>query len=151
MKKIVHLFILTFIILLSSCSSKAVKYSPGDSWNIQLTSDYSLNCDFKEINCSQLIFTLSKENKTDFYNFAIKGDIPCDNLFVNDIQVSAKTSGVVPITYFDVSNFDEINTIRIPFREGTDEYKKINIVTYDSFLKEGDKSYIGIVILLYKY
>lgn len=151
MKKIISWFILTFVILLSSCSSNAVKYSPGDTWNIKLTDEFSLECHFEEINTEQLILTLNKVNGEDTYNFAIKGSIPCDYLYVNDEIVYMKTAGVVPISYYDVSQFSERNRIVIPFREGTEEFKKIDVKTYNSFLKEGDRTFIGVTIILYKY
>ena len=151
MKKRIIAFILLCVVGLSSCGSNAVKYSPGDTWKIKLTDEFSLECHFEEINTERLVFTLNKVNREDTYNFAIKGSIPCDYLFVNDEKVCMKTAGAVPISYYDVTQFRETNRITIPFREGTEEYQKIDVKAYHSFLKEGDRSFIGVAILLYKY
>lgn len=151
MKKITHLFISAFIIILTSCGSNTTKYSPGDTWIVDLTSDISLKCKFEEINNESLLITLSKMDKDEDYNFAIKGNVPCDFIFVNNEKIGCKTTGVIPISYYDVTNFADTNSIRLPFREGTEEYKKIDIKAYDSFLNEDNKSYIGITIILYKY
>lgn len=151
MKKNFHLLLLTFIILLSSCGSEEIKYSPGDSWNIKLNDEYSIECHFEQITNEELIFTLKKENPDDSYNFAIQEDIHCDYIYVNDKMISSKTIGVVPISFYDVEEFSEINNIKIHFRDGTEEYKKINIESCHTFFPEGNKKYIGIYIKLYKF
>lgn len=73
MKKRIIAIILLFAVGLSSCGSNAVKYSPGDTWKIKLTDEFSLECHFEEINTERLVFTLNKVNREDTYNFAIKG------------------------------------------------------------------------------
>ena len=127
------------------------KYFPGDTWNIELNDDYSVECHFVEITSEHLIFTIKKENPNDTYNFAIRGNIPCDYVYVNDEMISPKAIGVTPFSFYDVEEFKEINTIKIPFREGTEEYKKIDIDSSNIFFPEGTKIYIGINITLYKF
>lgn len=116
------------------------KYSPGDTWNIELNDDYSVECHFVEITSEHLIFTIKKENPNDTYNFAIRDDIPSDYIYVNDIKISPTTIGVIPMTSYYVEEFSEINTIKILFSSETEEYKKINIDSY-TFLNKGNKIY----------
>lgn len=151
MRKFMPGFVLTFIISLTSCSPKTVKYSPGDTWSVQLNETFSLECYFDEISEKQLVFSLTKDNPEDEYNFAIKANLPCEYIYVNGELLFQKSPGVIPQSFYDVEHFQEKNKIVVPFRKGTEEFKKINIIPYQSFLKEYDRDFIGIRIILYKF
>ncbi len=151
MKNVIRILILLIVMLFNLRIPTPTKYSPGDTWNIELNDDYSVECHFVEITSEHLIFTIKKENPNDTYNFAIRGNIPCDYVYVNDEMISPKAIGVIPFSFYDVEEFKEINTIKIPFREGTEEYKKIDIDSSNIFFPEGTKIYIGINITLYKF
>lgn len=148
-RKALEMFFVFFAVLVNSCGSSPCKYSPGDTWNIQLTSDFSLECNLKELNGKQLIFDLNKTKVEDSYNFAIKADFPSDYILVNNKTIFAKSSGVIPISYYEVEDFCQNNTVEIPFRAGTEVFRKVNIEPYDSFWREGHKDYKGIKVVLY--
>lgn len=149
MKNIIRILILLIVMLFNLRIPTPTKYSPGDTWNIELNDDYSVECHFVEITSEYLIFTIKKENPNDTYNFAIRDDMPFDYIYVNDIKISPTTIGVIPMSSYYVEEFNEINTIKILFSFGTEKYKKINIDSY-TFLNKGNKKYIGITIYLYR-
>lgn len=141
-------------LFLCSCGSKTIKHSPGDTWVIQLSDEFSLECRFDEINSKQLILTLSKVNKDDLYNFAIKSNISNDNIYISDLyvnneQVEMKTTGIIPTSYYEINPFNETNKIIIQFNREIDVFRKIDIKTDNTFWGSEDKDFLGIRIFLY--
>lgn len=149
MKRFFSFISLIFILGLTSCS-KTVKYSPGDSWTINISDEFKLIVKFEKIDQSELVCSLDKYDEKDSYNFAIKADIPCDYLYFNNETLYQKSPGVIPISYYTVPNFDSHNQLTIPFRDGTEAYRKIDIVPYNLFVKVDGIDYLGIRIILYK-
>lgn len=150
MKKVLVLVILTFVMLLTSCGTKHTKRNVGDTWDIQISDEYSITCTFNEINDERLVITLKKKSVDDTYNFAIKGGVPCDHIFVNEERLHLKSAGVLPVSYYDITNFEDEIEVIFPFRSDTDTFKKIDVEAYDAFWRQGDRRFIGVAIVLYK-
>lgn len=150
MKKVLVLVILTFVMLLTSCGTKHTKRNVGDTWDIQISDEYSITCTFNEITDERLVITLKKKSVDDTYNFAIKGGVPCDYILVNEERIHLESAGVLPISYYDIVDFEDEIEVIFPFRSDTDTLKKIDVKAYDTFWSQGDRRFIGVRIILYK-